>query len=199
MAVILRTAGTMTGTGISSPHFTQLWWTPQTAGGSTADATDCLARFRAFWQAMIAEITAGTVITLDRTCIAIEATTGVLTGSFTGTDPGAVTGTGAGDPMPRQTQGLLRLQTSTIISGRRLQGRLFIPAPVESGGDNGTGPDSGYTTALAAAGGGMLSGGATTSAPVVWHRPQGGAGGSHGVITGVTASSFWAVLRSRRA
>lgn len=198
MAVILRTAAVIAGPAYSTPGFTSLWWAPQTTGGSTADATDTLARFRAFWQALITFMSTGTTVTLDSTCIAVEATTGVLTGAFTGTAPGVVTATGAGDPLPRQTQGLLRLGTATIISGRRLQGRLFIPNPIESHNDLGVGPTSAYSSAVTTAGGGMLTAGATTSAPVIWHRPGPGGAGSQGTVTSSSCSLTWSVLRSRR-
>jgi hypothetical protein len=199
MAVILNTRATIAGTGFSTPGITQLWWSPQTAGGSTADATDCLARFRAFWFALVARIYAGTTFTFDPTCIAVEATTGVLTGAFAGTTPAVVTGTEAGDPLPRQTQGLLRMGTSTVISGRRVRGRLFIPSPGEGQNTSGSGPIAAYMTDVTTAGGGLLVAGATTSMPVIWHRPGPGGAGASPLVTSMAASGEWSVLRSRRA
>lgn len=198
MAVILNTRAVIAGTGFSTPGITQLWWSPQTAGGSTADATDCLARFRAFWFALVARIYTGTTFTFDPTCIAIEATTGALTGAFAGTTPAVVTGTEAGDPLPRQTQGLLRMGTSTVISGRRVRGRLFIPSPGESQNTSGSGPVAAYMTDVTTAGGGLLVAGTTTSMPVIWHRPVAGAGGASPLVTSMAASGEWSVLRSRR-
>ena len=199
MAVIMRANAVIAGTGYSTPGLSSLFWAPQTVGGSTADATDILARFRAFWQALITHLASGTTVTLDPTCIAIEATTGVLTGAFAGTAPGVVTGTLAGDPLPRQTQGLLRMGTSTVISGRRVQGRLFIPSPGETDNALGVGPTAGYMTDLTVAGGAMLTGGATTSIPVIWHRPGPGGAGASPAVTSMAASGTWAVLRSRRS
>lgn len=199
MAVILNTRATIAGFGFSTPGITQLWWSPQTAGGSTADATDCLARFRAFWQAIVAQVYAGTTFTFDPTCIAVEATTGVLTGAFAGTTPAVVTGTAAGDCLPRQTQGLLRMGTSTVINGRRVRGRLFIPNPAEGANVLGTGPEAAYTTAVTTAGGGLLVAGATTSMPVIWHRPSGAGAGASPLVTSFSASDTWALLRSRRS
>lgn len=198
MAVILRTAALLSGTSAPSSGFTSLWWRPGTAGGSTADATDCLARFRTFWDTVKSAIHSGLTVDFDPICIAVEATTGVLTGAFAGTDPLSVTGTAVGTALPLQTQGLLRLQTSTVVGGRRLRGRLFIPAPEEGDNDTAGVPDSGYVTALNTAGATLLAAGATASDPVIWHRPTGGAGGTDAPITAVSASSAWSVLRSRR-
>lgn len=198
MAVIIRTAAAIGGTGFSTPGFTSLWWSPQTAGGSTADATDCLARFRAFWEAIKAHLYSGVTVTFDPTCIAIEATTGALTGAFAGTPPAVVTGTGAGDQLPRQTQGLARLGTSTIVNGRRLRGRLFLPAGPEGDNTSGQGPTATYQSDVNTALGALLVAGATTSMPVVWHRPGPAGAGTSALVTSVVCSSSWAVLRSRR-
>lgn len=200
MAVILRTAAIVGGSGLPGLGLTQLWWLPQTTGGSTADATDCLARFREFWAEISDKMADDISVNFDPTCIAVEATTGVLTGAFTATDPSTVTGLSADDPLPRQTQGLLQLSTSSVISGRRVRGRLYLPGMVESSNDTSGNPSSGLITDVAgAAAGELLPAGATTSSLVVWHRPTNGAGGAHAAVTGVSCSPTWAVLRSRRS
>lgn len=198
MAVIIRTNGILTGNAFPSPGLTSMWWAPQTAGGSTADATDCLARFRAAWQAIIAHIDDAIAIDFDPICIAVEDTTGVLTGAFAGTDPATVGGTAAGDALPHQTQGLLRLGTSSVINGRRVRGRLFIPGPVEADNAVSGAPVSAYISDVTAAFAALNTAGTTTSMPRVWHRPQGGAGGQAVAITSFACSTSWAVLRSRR-
>lgn len=199
MAVILRTSASIGGTLMSSPGISQVWWAPQTAGGSTADATDCLARFRAMWDAVKALMSPGITLTFDNVCLAIEATTGVLQGTFTGTLPLSVTGTGVTDALPRQTQGLLRVSTNTVINGRRVRGRLFVPGPVETHNDSSGLPNSTYTSTLTTAAAGLLVAGATTSMPVVWHRPLLPGQGAAPLWSGVAASPNWSVLRSRRA
>jgi len=199
VAVILRTAAVVRGTGLPGNGFTSLWWNPGTVGGSTADATDCLARFRTCWLGFAADISTTITIDFDPICIAVEATTGTLTGAFVGTDPTSVVGTAAGDVCPYQTQGLLRLSTSTVIAGRRLRGRLFIPGVPEAQNAAAGVPSSGYVTDVTAGGGTLLAAGATASAAVIWHRPQGGAGGAAGLITGASCAPTWSVLRSRRS
>lgn len=198
MAVILRTAATLTGAAYSSPGITILWWAPQTAGGSTADATDCLARFRASWNAFVSFMQPSVTLAFDPICLAVEATTGVLTGTFVGTTPANVTGTGTGDGLPRQTQGLCRLGTSAVISGRRLRGRLFMPNPNEADNSSGGTPTSTYTSGITTSFASLLTAGATTSMPVVWHRPKNGAGGASSLVTSIGGANTWSVLKSRR-
>lgn len=198
MAVILRTAATLTGAAYSSPGISILWWAPQTAGGSTADATDCLARFRASWNSFVAFMNNTVTLTFDPICLAVEATTGVLTSSFVGTTPANVTGTGAGDALPRQTQGLCRFGTSAVIGGRRLRGRLFLPNPNEADNTSVGVPSASYVSAVATSFGSLLTAGATTSMPVVWHRPKAGAGGASSLVTSIGGAPSWSVLRSRR-
>lgn len=199
MAVILRSSAAITGPSMPSAGFTSLWWLPGTTGGSTADATDVLARFRSCWDAVKAVVDDSLTINFDPICIAVEATTGALVGAFAGTDPASVVGTSIDHPLPWQTQGLVRLGTSTIVSGRRLRGRLFVPGPGEDDNESTGIPASAYTTLLTTSFANMLVAGATLSEPVIWHRPTAGAGGTHGLITSVGASPDWAVLRSRRS
>lgn len=198
MAVIMRAAALVTGSAAPLPGITQTWWAPGTVGGSTADATDILARFRAAWLAIAGLMEPRVTIDFDPICLAVEASTGVLQGAFAGTDPTSVTGTATGDPLPLQTQGLIQLGTSTVISGRRVRGRLFLPGVVE--GDNtSTGVPSGtYRSTATTAFGGLTTGGGTSSQLVVWHRPQNGVGGASPLVTSVSTSTKWAVLRSRR-
>jgi hypothetical protein len=199
VAVIMRSLALVSGTAYPTPGITQLWWSPGTVGGSTADATDVLDRFRDFWEAFKSHLSTSVTIDYDPVCIAVEATTGVLTGAFAGTEPASTTGTFAGDALPRQTQGLVRLGTSTVINGRRVQGRLFVPGVCEA--DNAaTGvPSSTFISDLNTAAATLLAAGATASDVVVWHRPVGGAGGASPDITATSVSPNWAVLRSRRS
>jgi hypothetical protein len=194
----MRTAAIIGGSAFPSPGFTSLWWAPGTVGGSTADATDCLARFRTLWEGVKAIMSTTVTIDYDPICIAVEATTGALTGAFAGTDPLSSTGADSGDALPRQTQALLRLATSSVVGGRRLRGRLFIPGMVETS-NTSTGQVVGTTVStLTTAGSTILAAGATASAPVIWHRPEAGAGGVSALITGVSCATTWSVLRSRR-
>ena len=198
MAVILRTMAR--GTGLSSdPYFLSMHWNPATVGGSNTDATNALADFRTLWENCKTKIATGLTITYDPTVLAIEDTTGVLAGVFSATPVANTTTSGGTAPLPYQTQGLIQWTTGTIINGRRLRGRTFVPAPDE--GDNGTGglPTSSYTSSIDAAIAGFMAAVAGT-VPSIWHRPSspGASDGSSGdVVTGDT-SATWSVQRTRR-
>jgi hypothetical protein len=189
----------MTGSAFASPGLSIVWWAPQTAGGSTADATDCLARFRASWNSFVSFFTNACTLTFDPICLAVEATTGVLQGTFVGTQPASVTGGVSADGLPRQTQGLIRFGTSAVIGGRRLRGRLFLPCPAEADNTAVGAPSSTYTSTATSSFASLLTVGSTTSLPVVWHRPKLGSGGASSLVTSVSCSNQWAVLRSRRS
>lgn len=128
--------------------------------------------------------TAGDVATLNVGTGTLEATTSVtpLTG----------TGTASSDYMPPNTQGLLRLFTSQIVSGRLLRGRLFLPGNVE--GSNGTSgqPASAYTTDYNTDAATLIA--AANAEWSVWSQ-------THGVLASITTATCWnkwASLRSRR-
>lgn len=198
MAVIMRSAAVITGSAFPEPGYTSMWWRPGTAGGSVADATDILARFRSVWESLKTLISPSVTFDYEGLCIAVEDTTGVLTGAFSGTDPTSTVGSGTGDPLPRQTQGLIQWQTSTVVNGRRLRGRTYVPGFGESENSSTAVPFASTVTAMVTAGALVLPAGATASFPVIWHRPGPGGPGTSAAITGVSASTKWAVLRSRR-
>ena len=199
MAVIQRVSALVTGTGTASA-FLSAWYLPGVVGGSTTDATNCLAHFRSVWNVLAAKMYNGATITYDPTTLAMEATTGVLTGSFVGTSPANSIGAAGSSPLPAQTQGLIAWGTNQVINGRRLRGRWFIPFPEEAD-NSGTpgGPSSSYTSQLSAAVTAMMVAPAGGATPVIWHRPSpGGSNGGHGAITGGAPRAYWVVQRKRR-
>lgn len=198
MAVIIRTDAHLTSAFSSDPWLSTMWWLPGTTGGSNADATDCLDRFRDMWVVLAAKVATGVTIQNEASVIAVESTTGVLTGAYTGTPGAAVSSTGGSNPLPAQTQGLIRWTTAGVVAGRRVRGRTFVPLPDEADNATNSLPGSSYTSQLVAAVAALLTAGSTASEPVVWHRPGPAGIGSHHLITGGGARSTWAVLRTRR-
>lgn len=203
MSVMLRTLA-RGSFGSDSSNLFSMWWAPGTLGGSTADATDILARFRAMWNTLGAKIGTGYSILFDPICIAVESTNEQLMGAFAGTQPAAVLGAGGSSPLPLQTQGLIRWGTAGVAGGRRVRGRTFVPCPDE--GDNTVGgvPGTSYTSQLAAAVTSLLTAGTTGSVPVVWHKATPATptrpattGAAYEIISG-SPSFAWSVLRTRR-
>lgn len=202
MTVLLRTRFTFTPGAIGA-HLSllQLYWRPGTLGGSTADATDCLARVRAMLLAAQATINTLCLYTPITAVDAIEDTTGHIVGSFTGAAPANVTGTATGDPMPAQTAYVLKGTTNLVVGPRLLKGRTFFGVPSETGNAPAGTPLTSNVTTLNAAFNGMLTGGATLSFPVIWHRPGGASApvGTNGpVINYQCQASYWGSQRGRR-
>lgn len=199
MAVILRTVARLNGLS-ADPYFLSQWYLPATVGGSNTDATNCLAHFRTIWNTLAAKITTGAVITYDPSVIAMEATTGVLTGAWVGTTPATSSGAAGSNALPYQTQGMITWATGQVFNGRRLRGRVFVPGPEEVDNTTVAGvPGASYIAQLNAAITAMTTAVTGGSLPVVWHRnTPSQANGGHGAITGGAASPTWASQRKRR-
>ena len=153
------------------------------------------AAIQTMYTACIARLDNGTVWTVRTSGKIIDETTGTLTGFWN--DAAAKTGTGtlSGNCVPNAAQVLFRWRTSTIVNGRLLQGRTFVP------GLGAASLDEGQVSAAAL--GAMQGGQAALLAAipgelVVWHRPVGGNPGSGVAVTAGTVWSELAVQRRRR-
>jgi hypothetical protein len=180
----------------------QTFWRPGTSPGSTADATDILARVRAMLQASISALGLNCVYNPITSVDALDDATGAITGSFTGAAPAVVQGTGSGDAMPAQTAYIMRATTNLIVGPRLLKGRTFLGCPGEGQNDPGGKPLSTIVTILNNSFAGLLTGGATASFPVIWHRPSPTAAvpvGTSGPVVGYQCqASYWGSQRGRR-
>lgn len=131
---------------------------------------------------------------LTWSCGADVDTLNVGTGTLEDTDsftPATGTGTDGGQLLPPIAQGLLRVFTGTIVSGRLLRGRLFLPGATENHNNLGR-PVAGYNSDYDAAAAAMI--GDANSTWSVWSR-------THGTLASVSNASVWsewASLRSRR-
>lgn len=198
MATFLRTTARLTAIGGTSLDLLGFNWIPGTVGGSNADATDCLARFRSMWQAMVSGLVFGALITFDGTVLAYDDSTGTITDVYTGTVPSNVVGSQTGDALPLQTQGLIRWNTAGITNGRRVRGRTFVPnVPEFYNGSQGA-PSAPYVTILNLGVAALLTAGSTASLPCIWHRPGPHGPGSLFQVQGGVGSSTWSVQRKRR-
>lgn len=203
MTSIMRARFVGTGPASQDPCLLQTYWLPNTAGGSVADATEALARVRAFLQANITNLYTNMVYTATDACDVFDVATGVLTGTFTGAHPANVVGTGTGDPLSPALAWIIRWSTSGIVNGRRLQGRTYLGIPSEGRSDSPGGTPS-------AAGVGVMNTAATTiltplvtnTQLAIWHKPTLAAPGT-GSLAVVTAGTVrgdgWGTQRRRRA
>lgn len=126
--------------------------------------------------------------------IEIDDATGTLVDSWA--EASAKTGQGAGNdnPVPDAAQVLVRWRTSSVVNGRFLVGRQFIPGLGALNSTDGNVGGTSITIVQNAANALIASG----TGLVVWHRP--GPSGT-GSSTAVSTASVWselAVLRKRR-
>lgn len=192
------------GTGwIGAPGLNTFYFHGATTDPVTADATDVVARVRAFFQAIIANLSNDTHQQVSNAVDVIDDADGSLLNGLAGTAVADVVGTGTGLMTPPADCILLQHRTNLIVRKRRLVGRSFI-----SRGDsndlaaNGTWT-SGLGTAVATAAAAMITG-STASYPVVWSRPIKDINGnvttpgSSGGVSTYNCPIKVAVLRSRR-
>lgn len=153
------------------------------------------AAANAFWESARGLMYTAQTATVSGTVDLINEATGVLVDSTGGPDTAHV-GANAASPLPPYTQMLCRLITGTIVNGRRLQGRFFIPGLTEDHNVTPGVPSSASHDAIEDALE-LLATGADHQL-VVWHRPVDGAGGSKAAVTGTNVAGQWGVLRKRR-
>lgn len=196
----MRARFTAQPVGYGHPVLLQMYWRPGTSGGSTADATDILARVRAALSGSVLYFSGNCVWTATPEVDALEDSTGALTGAFIGTAPATVTGTATGDNLSAALSTLMKSSTALVVRGRFLKGRSYLAGPTEGTTDSAGRPGNAPGT-IQTAWNGMLTGGSTASFPVVWSRPTapGAANGTSGPILAYTMETrYYGVQRKRR-
>ena len=157
--------------------------------GNQTDADAAVAATGAFWGAVDAHMNTSVVwSTLGE--VLFVGDDGVAAGSFA-TTPQTGSGGTASDILPFATQGLVRLLTSTFLSGRQVRGRIFIPGLTEAAATGGS-LASGTQSAITAAASTLNT--VATPPLAVWSRVN-------ATVIPVSAVSTWAqfaVLRNRR-
>jgi hypothetical protein len=133
----------------------------------------------------------------------IDSSTGQITGVWTGTNGGTVNGLGGTAAYSGASGFLVNWKTSTIVAGRRVQGRTyFVPASVNVYQTDGTIIESARTTVLNAANAMIASYGTQLK---IFARPFAGAGvkparpGASATVVGCFVPDIAAVMRSRRS
>lgn len=196
MATLLRTRATYLDNVAGTEALLTYYW-DSTGGTPTAVMTEAVARVRSFWVTFRDHFPNSGGIELDPVGDEVDEVTGAIVSQYTAPAVSGLSGLAGGDALPPLNQGLLRLRTGTYIGGRRVLGRQFIPGAVEADSQAGR-PAAGYVSALNTAAAALGATQVTAIAQRVWHRPVNGSGGLSVVITARSASSEWAVLRSRR-
>lgn len=187
-------------TGVAgTPWYSNMYFDDDGVTPTAAENADAVDDF---WEALAPLIDNGVTWTIGPEIPILDETDGTLT-SVEAITVESGSGTAAGDPLPYATQGLGKLSTSDFVAGRRVQGRVFIPGMSEAASDATGKPASTTITSITDA----LTTLVASSGLIVWSRPFEGAegpperpprDGSKASITGVSAWTQWAVMRSRR-
>lgn len=149
----------------------------------------------AFWTTLIPVWSDGLSIEVLPEAAIINQASGEVT-SFVGVSGAQMEGGSTNGPVSAPTQFVVTLRTNTVVAGRRLRGRIFIPGfNYFVNQPDGTPSDTTREYVRNNADVYLLQG---TADLLVWHRPVNDAGGSTGVVSDVATSPVWGVLRSRR-
>ena len=195
MAEIRRVRAVWTGAG--SPYLST-WYFQNDLGSASAAVTNV----RAFLTTLAPRFVTGLRVDLEADQSIIDDQTGTLQSIETGVPGASIVGTNGGEPLPFQTQGVMRLTTDGIVAGRRVRGRFYVPGPSEA--DSNPVPLASYLTVLNNAGANLITATAAGGAWAVWSRPVVNSptvpnrpGSSH-PIKGSSGWSKWGIQRRRR-
>lgn len=183
---MLRISATMTGLS-GAPYFSTIY----TDGTTNVQAQLASDAFIDFWDDIKGYITAGLTIARAPEVQLVDPATGDIQASYAVTG-GTALSTGNA-PLPKATQGLLRINTNEYVAGRRLKGRLFIPALANDAQSGGV-PSATFKSAVETASGTLGAALSGAGGWAVYSR-------THHTVAAVTGGSLWsqfAVLRSRR-
>jgi hypothetical protein len=150
---------------------------------------------RAWYLAIAGSLPNTVTVDVQETGDVIDDATGTLTGAWSTSPVLPVVGTSAA-AYAAPAGWAATWNTTTIVGGKRLKGRTYlVPGAASMYQTDGSiepvilAALQGYTNTFMAAASGDL---------VVWHRPVGGVGGSHGLVTSARVNDKVVVLRSRR-
>lgn len=152
---------------------------------------DALSAVGDFWTGVKGQMSTASSITVSGSADVIDDATGDLVGVESGTPPGTMIGGSSGDPCPPATQALIQWQTSTVVAGRVLRGRTFIPNITENDATGGK-PSNDLKSAYLSAAQALIDD--VGSEFRIWSRAH----GQSALATGRSVWSEFAVLRSRR-
>jgi hypothetical protein len=183
---MLRLTTLMTGLA-GAPYYSTQYFDGSTSGEAGA-AEDALHNF---WGSLVGFIASGLTMQILPEADVVDPATGLVTDTFPIVSTPIVSTGNA--PLPKATQGLLRLRTGTFIAGRRIQGRIFIPAMANDSQLGGI-PSTAFLAALNGAGATLLTDAAPAGGLVVYSRKN----LERGEVTSTSAWTQFAVLRSRR-
>lgn len=153
------------------------------------------AALKAFYDTIKSQLDNAVTWTIQTAGRELDDTTGTLTGVWSESTVSTGVGVVNGEPVADASQVVMQWRTGTIVNGRFLQGRSFIPGLSSSHLSNGN-VSSTVQTAWTTAGQTLM---AVASGLQVWHRPVAGSGGLADDVTSAAVWSELGVLRRRRS
>jgi hypothetical protein len=163
------------------------------------DAADAVG---AFWQAVDNLMSTGVAWAVNPEVSLLNAANGALIG-VNGVTALAGVGVDASPPLPQANQMLIRWLTGTVVGGRVLRGRTFIPGMTEAAVTGGN-VDGAWLEAADTAAEALVA--VADAQLVIWHRPTftdadppvNNNDGTTAVVTSTNTWAEFAILRSRR-
>jgi hypothetical protein len=158
------------------------------------------AALNTLWQAVDNAMASSTGWLVETAGVELDDQNGDLVGAWSHSTAYGGAGGGAGEPVPDSAQALIRWKTSTILDGRFLQGRTFLPGLTVGTSDDGN-LQGATAVSLQTAANAFI---ASAAGLVIWHRPLKDDDGNvtrTGGHTAVSTADIWgefAVLRRRR-
>lgn len=187
MPVVMRVRTVWAGVA-GTPYYSNHYFGDDTVPATAQDAVNAVD---AFWFGLSGNISNDLTWTVEGTVARIEATDGSLVGQYAVTPETGVGGS-SGQMLPLATQGIVRWLTDTVIAGRMLRGRTFVPGLVEDVNDADGKPVSALPTLLTTVGQALIND--TGNTLQVWSRTH----GNFAEVETAQGWNQWATLRSRR-
>lgn len=149
-----------------------------------------------FWTGIADRMTTTNTVRAIEEVEVVDESTGDITNTIPVTSFN-ISGTSGGAAEWTAKQGVLKLRTNTYRAGRRVQGRVFIPAVPSGLGEQV--PAGNYVSAISVAGAGLVEDSESNGTPlVVFSRPVGTREGVTSIVTVASCWNQWGVLKSRR-
>ena len=175
-------------TGVAgSPWYTNFYFRSVPGSDTPQNWADAVIDY---WNVLDGLTSNGVTFAVQPDVAVIDEATGQQTSAYQVTGANIVS-IGGTEPLPAATQGLVRWETQTFVSGRRLRGRSFMPWVPESFSSNGV-PDTSYRNVLDGAAEALI---ADADSELRIYSPT---GATSGLVTSASVWTKWAVLRSRR-
>lgn len=186
MAIIRRIDTVMTGVA-GSPYYNSLYFTKV----NSVEPGQLQTAVGAFWQSLLFAMDNALEVRVQAEVPNVDDATGDIV-SFEQGVGSNLSGLSNSPRLPAATQALIRLRTDTVAAGRRIQGKIYIPAlcaPVSS-----EVPESEFVDQLTTSGNALISATATLGPLRVLSRKN----LTSAVVTQTVGWEQWSVLRSRR-